>query len=308
MFLPAVASDIRAAGRSVFIGFVAIGTAACNRPPAGFYETQLHADVAYVQRGDQSLCMDIVEPIGAEAPRPAVLLLHGGGWILGDRSYELAMARFLGTMGYTAATASYRLCNERVQHPAPVQDALAAVKFLRANAGRYGIDSKRIAIGGESAGGHLALLVGLTRDPGIYHDDSYLGVSSDVCAVIDIYGPTLLGPRYQGSTWIVKRFLDSYLGGPPEKFPERYAEASPLTHVRGDAPPVLIVHGDLDNVVDLKQAEMLEKSLRACGGRCALVRVAGAGHGWGIEFTSNNSMRTLPAITHFLARVFAEPR
>jgi len=282
--------------------------AGCNRPPVGFYETQVHSNVEYVKRGDQSFCMDIVEPVGAASPRPAVLLLHGGGWIVGNRSNEFAMARFLGTLGYTAATASYRLCDDQVHHPAPVQDALAAIKFLRAKGGQYGIDPNRIAIGGESAGGHLALLVGLTKDPRIYQDDSYPGVPSDVSAVIDIYGPTLLGPQYKGATWIVKRFLDSYLGGPPEKFPDRYAEASPLNHVRRDAPPVLILHGDMDNVVDFEQAAMLNKALRDCGGRCELVRVTGAMHGWGLEFTSNDSMRTLPAITQFLARVFPEAR
>ncbi len=282
---------------------------ACHRPPAGFYETKSIENVPYVTRGDQKLCLDIYQPANLKGARPAVLLLHGGGWILGDRTQERDLARFLASMGYIGATAQYRLCNKDLHHPIPVQDALAAVKFLRAHAADYNIDPDRIAIGGESAGGQLALLIGLCGDHSIFKDDSLPGVSSEVAAVIDIYGPTDLAQCYKSGnhSWVVKWFLDSYLGGPPEKFADAYAEATPLTYIRKDAPPVLIVHGDQDDMVVYRQnAEKLYKALREADGRCELVRVHGAGHGWGLAFKSNDSMRTLPAITQFLARVFPD--
>ena len=280
---------------------------ACNRPPAGFYETKAVENVPYVTRNGQKLLLDLYLPTNAQGPRPAVLLFHGGGWMFGNRTLERDLARFLASMGYVGATAQYRLCSKDVHHPAPVQDALAAVKFLRSKAAEYGIDPERIAAGGESAGGHLALLLGLARDHSIFKDDSFPGVSSEISAAIDIYGPTDLAPAYKGASWMVKWFFNSYLGGPPEQFSEVYEEAAPLTSVRGDAPPVLIVHGDRDRTLGYQQhAEKLHKAIREAGGRSHLVRVTGAGHGWGFDFTSNDSMRTLPAITQFLARVFPE--
>lgn len=291
----------------VLIVFLGAIPCACNRPPAGFYEIKSSENVAYVTRGKQPLYIDVYQPTNVQGPRPAVLLLHGGGWVMGNRTYERDLARFLASMGYVAATAQYRLCNKDVHHPIPVQDALAAVKFLRSHAADYAISPDRIVVGGESAGGHLSLLVGLAPDHSIFKDDSFPGVSSKVSAVIDIYGPTDLVPCYKEGSWVVNWFLDSYLGGSPRKFPDAYAEATPLTYVRSDAPPVLIVHGDQDDMVLYKtHAEKLYKALRDAGAHCQLVRVRGAGHGWGLNFTGNDSMRTLPAITHFLAKAFPD--
>lgn len=290
-----------------FFSFWGLFLCACNRPPAGFYETKAVENVDYVTRDGQKLLMDLYQPTNATGPRPAVLLLHGGGWVMGNRTQERDLARFLASMGYVSATAQYRLCNKKIHHSVPVQDALAAVKYLRSHAAEYGIDPERIAIGGESAGGQLSLLVGLVRDPSIFKDDSYPGVSTQVSAVIDIYGPTDLAACYKSGSWIVNWFLDSYLGGPPEKFPDAYKEATPLTHVRKDSPPVLIVHGDRDSMLGYQtHAERLHKAIREAGGQCQLVRVRGAGHGWGLNFTGNDSMRTLPAITQFLAKVFPD--
>ncbi len=291
--------------RLIILCSLALASFACNRPPVGFYDVQSRENIAYVTRGEQKLLMDIYRPTNLQGPRPAVLLLHGGGWTLGNRTMERDLARFLASMGYVGATAQYRLCNKEIHHPAPVQDALAAVKYLRSHAADNDVDPDRIAVGGESAGGHLALLVGLVHDPSIFKDDSYPGVSSTVSAVVDIYGPTDLVPCYQDGSWVVKWFLDSYLGGPPEKFADAYKEATPLNYVSKDAPPVLIVHGDQDGMVDYRRhAEALYKALHEAGARCDLVRVPGAGHGWGLDFTGNTSMRTLPVITQFLARVF----
>jgi acetyl esterase/lipase len=281
---------------------------ACNRPPAGFYEIKPNENVSYVTRGDQKLCMDIYQPANLKGARPAVLLFHGGGWVLGDRTDERNLARFLASMGYVGATAQYRLCGKEIHHPIPIQDALAALKFLRAHANDYSIDPDRIAIGGESAGGQMALVIGLCSDPSIFKDDSYPGVSTKVAAVLDIYGPTDLAPAYKSGSWAVKWFLDSYLCGPPEKNQELYREAAPMTYARKDGPPVLIVHGDRDDMLDFRQqAERLYHAIHDAGGPCELVRVHEAGHGWGLDFTGNDSMRTLPVITQFMARVFPEP-
>lgn len=277
---------------------------ACNRPPAGFYETK-SVEVEYVKRGATSLHMDVFMPLNAAAPRPAIVLYHGGGWIVGERKDERDLARFLASMGYTAATASYRLCTEKGPHyPIPVQDALAAVKFMRSHAADYGVDPQRIAVGGESAGGQIALMVGLVKDPSIFGDDSFPGVSSEVSAVLSIYGPTDMTPLFDKAIGIVRRMGVAYLGCGPRECPEKWKAASPVTYVRKDAPPVLMIQGDRDVVVPFEQAEMFQKAMESVGGRSHLVRVRGAGHGWGLLFNENDNMRTLPAIAQFLAGVF----
>lgn len=281
-------------------------TAGCAQPPVGFYETRSFDGVEFVRRDKTPILMDIFVPTGAPTPRPAVLILHGGGWAVGDRSYNRDMARFIASMGYTAATADYRLWPDGGVFPAPVQDTLAAVKFLRKNAADYGIDPDRIATCGESAGGHLALMVALAKDHSIFEDDSYPGIRSDVQAAIDIYGPTEMVPLYEQGGWVVKRLGAGFVGCPPEECPEKWAAASPITYARADAPPVLILHGDMDHVVPYSQAEAMAAAIRKVGGRCMLARAEGGPHGWGLRFNDVVCQRTLPVMVDFLRRVFPE--
>jgi pectinesterase len=245
--------------------------------------------------------MDVYVPDPGPVPRAGVLLLHGGGWMYGDRRHMRPLARYLASMGYTAATASYRLCNEAVHHPVPVQDAVAAVKFLRASAGRFDIDPGRIAVGGYSAGGQLALLVGLARDPTIFGDDSYPGVSPRVQAIIDMSGPARLEDIYHSGHWLLQRMGRAYLGGSPEEFPDRYKDASPLNHVRAGAPPVLILHGDRDAVVPWRHAELIRAALDRVGGTCVLARLPGFAHDWCLPLDRGESLRAMPILTQFLA-------
>jgi len=279
-------------------------TAGCAKPPLGLYETQSFDNVEFVRRGDKPILMDIFVPLGAPTPRPVVLIFHGGGWAVGDRGYNREMAAFFASMGYTAATADYRLWLDGDIYPAQVQDALAAVKFLRTKAGDYGIDPDRIATCGESAGGHMALLLALAKDHAVFGDDSYPGVRSDVCAVIDIYGPTNMPELYNQGGWMVKKIGEGFLGCLPQDSPEKWAAASPITYVRPDAPPVLIVHGNRDTVVPYSQAELLAEAISKVDGPCEIVRATGSGHGWGLRFSGIESQRTLPVMVDFLRRVF----
>jgi acetyl esterase/lipase len=246
--------------------------------------------------------MDIVQPRDCTAPRPAVLMFHGGGWIGGDRSHMADMANFLASLGYTSATAQYRLATKSGSHyPAQLQDAVAAVKFLKTHANEYGIDPERIAVMGESAGGQIALMVGLATDTSKFGTDDYPGVSAQVAAVVDIYGPTNMPDLVKTGDFVARYVCPIYLDGPPSSNPEKWRDASPTTHVRPDAPPVLIVHGTTDSTVPISQAEQLYKALRELGANCQFARVKGAGHGWGYDLSGNTCMRTLPVIAQFLA-------
>src|SRR5262249_39701555 len=151
-------------------------------------------------------------------------------------------ARYLASMGYCTATAQYRLTTDKtVVYPAANQDSVAAVKYIRANAGRYYADPDHICALGFSAGGQMALLLGLVKDHAIFKDDSYPGVPSTVQAVIDESGPSDLTSLYERGGWLIHMFGDAYIGGPPSKYGDRYTEASPMTYIRPDAPPTLIL-------------------------------------------------------------------
>lgn len=293
------------AHRVAFIAAICL-TAACHRPPVGLFPVTARENVEFIRRDGRGLCMDIFTPQGAPSPRPGVLLYHGGGWVAGDRAGERALARFLASMGYTTATASYRLCAKSgPQFPAPIQDAVAALKFFRARAADYELDPARIAVGGESAGGHIALMVGLTQDAALLTDDSLPGISTSVSAIINIYGPTDLTMLYHHGPWFIRELATAFLGGGPDEFADRYRQASPVTHVRRDAPPILTLQGDADFVVPYAQAALLHEAITRAGGSSTLVRVPGGSHGWGASFDGSTNLRTLPAITTFLARAFA---
>lgn len=281
-----------------------LSLSACSRPPVGLYETASFEAVEYVRRSGKPLEMDIFVPLDGRQSRPAVVLWHGGGWGYGDRSLERDLARFLASMGYVTATASYRLWTDGATYPAAVQDALASVKFLRSKCREYGIDPDRIAAGGESAGGHLALMVGLARDHAVFKDDSYPGVRSDIQAVIDIYGPTDLVSVCEGGGPVVHYLCEGFMGCKAPESPESWREASPISHVRPDAPPVLILHGDRDSVVVYAQAVALAEALEKAGTKSRLVKVTGGKHAWGLHFNSVENQRTLPVIVDFLARTF----
>lgn len=282
------------------IAALVAGAAGCQNPAPSMYQSRSWEGVTYVERGKTALKMDIIAPTDMEGPRPAVVMVHGGAWTFGERKWMRASADFLASMGFVAATIDYRLMPTGATYSDQVRDCLAAIKFLRKNAATYGVNPDRIAIGGDSAGGHLALLAGLTKDTSVYQDDSHPGVSTDVCAIVNIYGPTNMLALYQSAPWMIRPDIERFIGGTPAAAPEKWREASPVSHVRADAPPVLILHGDGDAIVSYSQAVELEQAIHKAGGTCRLIRVRGGTHGWCLYFTENDSLRTLPSLVRFL--------
>jgi acetyl esterase/lipase len=207
---------------------------------------------------------------------PAVVYVHGGGWVGGDKSEVGQFAGPVVASGYLVASINYRLAPQH-RWPAQIEDTKCAVRHLRAYAARYGLDPARIGIWGASAGGHLAALAGLARsDAGFEGTGGYPEQSSEVAAVIDMFGPTDLGPPYDRTFPI--DLIERLVGKQAGEAVEELRRASPVTYVRGDAPPFLILHGDMDRVVPLSQSESLHTKLTAAGARSNLVVVKNAGH------------------------------
>jgi acetyl esterase/lipase len=209
------------------------------------------------------LHLDLRVPSGS-GPFPVVVWIHGGAWWGGSRlrlPETIAAVGFhdrLLRRGYAVADVDYRLSREAV-FPAQLEDVRAAIRWLRTFAGELGLDPARFAAWGESAGGHLAALVGL---------------AGDVQAVVDWYGvagmvdvPDL---DLEPVEWL--------LGSHPAERPELAIAASPLSHVHAEAPPFLCMHGTADQVVPFRHSELLAAALREVGVRCDLHPVAGADH------------------------------
>jgi acetyl esterase/lipase len=227
----------------------------------------------------ERLEMDVVHPRNISDEAPAVVLIHGGGFRAGTRQSYLPLCIKLAQRGYVAATVSYRL-SPRYQFPAPIHDVKASVRWLRANAKRFGIDPDRIGAVGGSAGGHLALFLGLTAGVAEFEGNGpNPEVSSRVSCVVDYYGPTDFTKSY-GKSVDAAEVLPQFLGGDLEHEPLNHIVASPLNWVTPQAAPVLSIHGTEDRYVSYEQSVWLVDRLRAAGVEAELEKLDGAGHGF----------------------------
>ncbi len=240
--------------------------------------------------GYRPLQLDLWVPESATPP-PLVVWIHGGGWMMGDRRILPETLRpnqifdELLAAGLAVASIDYRHALEAV-FPAQLQDAKAAIRWLRAFADDLGISTDRIGVMGESAGGHLAAMVGLTAHRAdLEGTHGVVGPSSAVDVVVDWYGPAdfTTMPRMQPPPHIAAK-LESAMLVPPEDQLTRglegaaLADVSPITHVTPQAPPFLLVHGTTDWLVPYAQSEQLHAALTSAGVDSRLVPVEGAEH------------------------------
>ncbi|MGW0395306.1 alpha/beta hydrolase fold domain-containing protein [Streptomyces sp. NPDC003042] len=241
--------------------------------------------------------LDVRTPAG-DGPFPAVVWIHGGGWLDGDRRYPpptVPAALLHGSVlaaGLALVSIDYRHSLE-APFPAQLHDVKAAIRYVRAFAAELGIDPERIGVWGESAGGHLAALAGLVgpASPDAEALEGAHGVGSGetgVLAVVDWYGVSDLAalashplpqmpPMPPGT-----EFPDPYealLGGTPAERPALARAASPVTYAEGsNPPPFLLMHGTRDGLVPYSQSESLAQALRRAGGEVSLRPVEGADH------------------------------
>lgn len=228
--------------------------------------------VTYDDRAGQKLEMDVYLPATpGKEKRPAVLLIHGGGWSAGHRRDFSWIGRWLADHGYVAFSVSYRLATAETNHwPAQLDDVQRSIRWIRAHADTYQIDPEKIAALGASAGGHLAACLGTmnTRDN---TDPDLAGYSSRVSCVVDLCGPTDLTedlrPKVAKGEWC-NGVIDTLLGKPDR---EGAREASPLFRVDGQSAPFLILHGSKDDIVPLDHSQRLENALKQAGVEARLI-------------------------------------
>ena len=264
---------------AILLSIVCLAQQPAPLPPPLPDSVTADMDVEYSRVGER-VAMDIYKPKAAGV-YPAVLAVHGGGFRGGNRQSYRALCVKLAERGYVAATASYRLSPGN-QFPAHVEDVKAAVRYLRANAAKLGIDPTRIGATGGSAGGHLVLMLGLTGDLKDFEGSGpNQAFSSKVQAVVNFYGPTDFTHSYEpGKSVDAAQVLPLFLGGDVDHERREHLRSSPLYYVNPLAAPTMTVHGTKDTYVNYEHALWLTERLKAAGVDNELVTIEGGGHGF----------------------------
>lgn len=247
------------------------------------FEVVVEKDVAYLapERGEKAdlyLPAKVVDASRAATltKRPGMIIIHGGGWATGDKgaAREQNIGKTLASHGYVCMSINYLLQPKEGARiwPRNVHDCKTAVRWLRAQADRFQLDTDHIGVIGGSAGGHLALLLGLTdKSAGLDPDGPYGDQSCAVQAVIDLYGPIADTPKWTATL----------LG--ETATPELAAQVTPLTHVDAQDPPVLVMHGTADTTVDVRDSEVMFEALKKISPKHQLVIVSGAPHSFHLQ-------------------------
>ena len=233
--------------------------------------------VEYSNPDNQHLQMNVARPKTGAGPFPAVVCIHGGGFRAGTREGYDKLCLTLARNGYVAATVTYRL-SPAYQFPAAVHDCKAAVRWLRAHAGAYQIDPTRIGATGGSAGGHLALFLGVTAGVKEFEGEGNLDQSSAVQCVVSYSGPSDFTKSY-GKSVDAHEVLPLFFGGNLQQKPREHILGSPLYWITPRAAPTLCIHGTKDDYVGYEKATWLVDRLKAAAVPAELLPFEGAGHG-----------------------------
>jgi len=259
--------------------------------------------IPYAVVDGQELMLDLYLPANVESP-PLIVYIHGGAWRFGSRDSVSPID--LVDKGFAIASVSFRL-TPVAPLPAQVHDIKGAVRFLRANAARYGFDAAHIGITGVSSGGHLAALVGLTNgsEPHEGNVGGNIGVSSDVQAIVSYFGAsnltTILAQSTPRGIEIREPALELLLGGPVADKDELARFGSPVFYVDAGDPPLMLLHGDQDPQMPINQAHELHGVAKDKGLTVAFEVVHGSGHGGDAFFDEERTQ----LVAAFLEAAFA---
>lgn len=273
------------------------------------YNYILYRDIEYLEKGVRQEKSDLYLPISflsdATKAYPVVLEIHGGGWVEGEKDWYLAtsLAKELAKAGYAVLSIDYKLMKnagpengtkKQIAWPENLYDCKSAVRFLRKYSEQLHIKSGSIAVMGESAGGHLALLTGYTADhETLDRGGLYTEQSSSVAAVVNVYGITDV---YR---WGAESFIDEKTVNPAE---ELYL-ASPLSHVSNKTPPTLTIHGDADELIPFDQGSRLHELLDKNYVENELVKIEGGQHAFPIiPHETNGQTDSVPTVLDFLGK------
>lgn len=241
------------------------------RPSA---QVRVISDLVYARYGPRTLLLDLYLPSPFKRGRPGVIVVRGGGWMVNDRKRFAHVASALAEKGIAAACIEYRTADEAA-FPGAIQDVKAAVRWMRANATQYGIDSEVIGTLGGSSGAHMALLAGITAGVQEFEGNGgHTDASSQIQGVVSMATPADLLSLSANNKLTVGTFLHAT----PEEDDEKWRWASPVNHVTRGGPPVLLLHGADDDSVPPSQSVDFVRRYREAGASAEIHILPGAPH------------------------------
>jgi acetyl esterase/lipase len=267
----------------------------------------IRANITYGTYNNVENKLDAYLRRDAQGPQPALIFIHGGGWILGTKEASMMSIVPWLEMGWNVFNVEYRMAKVSLA-PAAVEDCLCALRFIADHAKEYNVDLARIVVMGESAGGHLSLTtgmipesVGLDRQcPGGAGAGVFTGPGNKklpkVAAILDWYGISDLNDMLSGPN--ERAYATEWFGSLPNA-QEIAKKVSPLTYVRRDIPPILIIHGDADPIVPYSQATRLRDALSGAGASFDMYTVKGGGHG---NYSAVERVKIYEKIHEFLTK------
>jgi len=248
-------------------------------------------DIPYAGTTNPRQMLDLILPKtrAGDRPLPVIAWIHGGAWRAGSKSGGVGrLARYVAGGRFAGVSIAYRLTGEKIW-PAQIHDCKAAIRWVRANAGKHKLNADRIAVWGSSAGGHLVAMLGTSGGVKDLEGDvgPHKGVSSRVACVLDWFGPTDFCQMDAHAAPGARMVHDApgspesiLVGGPIQENKDKVARANPVTYVTKDDPPFLIAHGTADPLVPCHQSELLVAALRKAGCEVTFIKMIGAGHGF----------------------------
>ncbi|MDH3206715.1 MAG: alpha/beta hydrolase [Gemmatimonadota bacterium] len=282
---------MRTLSRAIAATLVALCLAA---PARAQTDGSVTADVVYGHKDGMALTFDVFAPTG-QPNGAGILNMVSGGWVSRWRAPEEARGAYQALLdkGFTVFSVRHG-SSPRFNVPEAYADVTRAVRFIRLHASTYGVDPARLGVYGGSAGGHLSLMLGLASDEGDPNaTDPVLRASSRVAAVVANYPPVDLRMRSETSVRFPPElpepglfFAGGLVPGAADRFvavdfeDELRASVSPILHVTSDDPPILLIHGDADALVDINNSRMMYAALRSTGVESDFVVIEGAGHGY----------------------------
>jgi acetyl esterase/lipase len=259
-------------------------------------------DLQYVDDGRRRHRLDIYRAAHTPPGAPVLLQIHGGGWMIGNKDQQgLPLMYHLAARGWVCVAINYRL-SPRGTWPDHLVDCKRALAWIRTHIAEYGGDPQCVVVTGGSAGGHLAAMVGLTANdpafqPGFEDADTTVRAMIPVYGVFDWTGRARTR-RDEGLRDVLERYI---VKRRYQDAPELYAAASPLSRVHADAPPALVIHGELDTLAPVAEARAFVAALRATGrAPVVYVELRGAHHAFEV-FNSIRTMHTLAGVDLFLS-------
>ncbi len=253
-------------------------------------------DVTYSTANGYDAKLDLYLPREGDGPWPTLIFIHGGGWVGGSKEQSTLMLTPYLEMGMAVVNVEYRLARYSLA-PAAVADCRCALRWVHTNAKRYGFDTSKLVVTGNSAGGHLSLTTGLMPKSAGFDYECTVGspdTELDVAAVVNWYGITDVVDLLSGKNQ--KSYAVRWLGSLPNR-EEVAKRASPIHYIRPGLPPVLTIHGDADPTVPYQHALDLHKALDKAKVENKLVTVPGGKHG---GFTREQNVNAYNEIRAFL--------